>query len=63
VLPLLAGSRFVGRADLRVEDGVLHVMALSVEPGCDPEPVDSALHALMALTGSDRVSHRWERVR
>jgi uncharacterized protein len=33
VLPILHGERFVARADLRVEDGVMRVLSLHDEPG------------------------------
>jgi hypothetical protein len=33
VLPILHGERFVARADLQVEDGVMRVLSLHEEPG------------------------------
>jgi uncharacterized protein YcaQ len=47
VLPILHGERFVGRADLKVDDGELRVLALHEEPGRRaPAAVERALEQL-----------------
>ncbi len=54
VLPILHGERFVGRADLRNEDGVLRVLALHVEPGrAAPRAIDRALRSLARWRGAE----------
>jgi len=54
VLPILHGERFVGRADLRTEDGVLRVLALHREPGrAAPAAIDRALRSLARWRGAE----------
>ena len=54
VLPILHGERFVGRADLRAEDGVLRVLALHREDGrAAPAAIDRALRSLARWRGAE----------
>ena len=54
VLPILHGERFVGRADLRAEDGVLRVLALHREGGrAAPAAIDRALRSLARWRGAE----------
>ena len=53
VMPILHGERFVARADLKVEDGRLRVLALHEEPGRRaPAAVDKALAQLARWRGA-----------
>lgn len=53
VLPILHGERFVARADLKVEDGRLRVLALRHEPGRRaPRAVARALEQLARWRGA-----------
>lgn len=54
VLPILHGERFVARADLRMEEGVLRVLALHREPGrAAPRAIDRALRSLARWRGAE----------
>jgi len=57
-LPLLQGTSFVGRADVKVDAGVLHVLSLSIEPGRDLPAVDlnEAIDALERTTSAKRLT-------
>jgi uncharacterized protein YcaQ len=59
VLPLLAGDRFVGRADLKADraEGVLRVKRFHAEPGARGNPTDKlerAAHRLARTIGLER---------
>ena len=57
VLPILHGERFVGRADLRAENGELRVLALHREPGrAAPRAIDRALRSLARWRGAELAS-------
>jgi uncharacterized protein len=57
VLPLLHGTRFVGRADMKVEGGVLRILSLSVERGHDlpARCLDGAVEGLLRTTSATRL--------
>jgi uncharacterized protein YcaQ len=62
VLPLLAGDRIVGRADLKADrtDGVLHVRRFHPEPGVRGSPVaklERAAARLARVLGLEEVRH------
>jgi uncharacterized protein len=53
VLPILHGERFVARADLRVEDGVMRVLSLHEERGRHaPAATKRALEQLAGWRGA-----------
>lgn len=60
-MPLLHGTRLVGRADCKTSGTELHLLQLSLDDGDQrdlDDVVDQALHGLLALTGTTRLTGR-----